>query len=158
MFNKSNIIHCMADEFCSSSSSTRRKPLKSLNVIVVCSKQRPPTSNDSPSVSSNSLAADNSTRSTVGMFDSAIKMFEEMSKPESCGVDNVTYGTLLKCRRFTPALMVLLHDTAFCFVKGGNPSVLLYNLLMKDKALKFSYNDFHTALLKTDIQKNSYGA
>jgi pentatricopeptide repeat protein len=28
--------------------------------------------------------------------DSALKIFDEMSKPDSCGVDSVTYGTLLK--------------------------------------------------------------
>ncbi|TXG62370.1 hypothetical protein EZV62_013733 [Acer yangbiense] len=46
-----------------------------------------------------------------GDFDSAIKMFEEMSKPESCGVDNVTYGTLLKglgkARRIDEAFQIL---------------------------------------------------
>lgn len=31
-----------------------------------------------------------------GDIDTALKMFDEMSKPNSCGVDNVTYGTLLK--------------------------------------------------------------
>lgn len=31
-----------------------------------------------------------------GDVDLAVKLFDEMSKPESCGVDNVTYGTLLK--------------------------------------------------------------
>lgn len=35
-------------------------------------------------------------------IDSALRVFEEMSKPDGCGVDDVTYGTLLKvldCRR-----------------------------------------------------------
>jgi pentatricopeptide repeat protein len=31
-----------------------------------------------------------------GDVDSALKMFDEMSKPDGCGVDSVTYGTLLK--------------------------------------------------------------
>lgn len=31
-----------------------------------------------------------------GDVDLALKVFDEMTKPESCGVDNVTYGTLLK--------------------------------------------------------------
>ncbi|CAK9154535.1 unnamed protein product [Ilex paraguariensis] len=31
-----------------------------------------------------------------GDIDSALRVFEEMSKLESCGVDNVTYGTLVK--------------------------------------------------------------
>lgn len=31
-----------------------------------------------------------------GDIDSAIKVFDEMSKPEGCGVDDVTYATLLK--------------------------------------------------------------
>lgn len=29
-------------------------------------------------------------------IDSALRVFSEMSKPEGCGVDDVTYGTLLK--------------------------------------------------------------
>lgn len=29
-------------------------------------------------------------------IDSALRLFGEMSKPDGCGVDNVTYGTLLK--------------------------------------------------------------
>jgi hypothetical protein len=33
---------------------------------------------------------------TAGDVDSALKMIDEMSKPDSCGVDSVTYGTLLK--------------------------------------------------------------
>ncbi|XP_065851513.1 pentatricopeptide repeat-containing protein At5g10690 isoform X1 [Euphorbia lathyris] len=31
-----------------------------------------------------------------GDIDSAFQVFDEMSKPESCGVDGITYGTLLK--------------------------------------------------------------
>ncbi|KAF7830187.1 pentatricopeptide repeat-containing protein [Senna tora] len=31
-----------------------------------------------------------------GDIDSALRIFDEMAKPESCGVDNVTYATLLK--------------------------------------------------------------
>ena len=31
-----------------------------------------------------------------GDVDLALKVFDEMIKPQSCGVDNVTYGTLLK--------------------------------------------------------------
>lgn len=31
-----------------------------------------------------------------GDVDLALKVFDEMIKPESCGVDNITYGTLLK--------------------------------------------------------------
>ena len=31
-----------------------------------------------------------------GDVDLALKVFDEMTKPESCGVDNITYGTLLK--------------------------------------------------------------
>lgn len=29
-------------------------------------------------------------------IDSALRFFDEMSKPDGCGVDEVTYGTLLK--------------------------------------------------------------
>jgi len=29
-------------------------------------------------------------------FDSVLRVFDEMSKPEGCGVDSVTYGILLK--------------------------------------------------------------
>ena len=43
-----------------------------------------------------------------GDVDVALKVFDEMTKPESCGVDNVTYGTLLKvlgkARRFDECL------------------------------------------------------
>lgn len=34
-----------------------------------------------------------------GDVDAALKIFAEMLKPESCGVDSVTYGTLLKVWR-----------------------------------------------------------
>ena len=46
-----------------------------------------------------------------GDIDSALKVFDEMSKPGSCGVDTVTYATLLKvlllmifliCRNWMP--------------------------------------------------------
>ncbi|KAL5782898.1 hypothetical protein ACOSP7_007927 [Xanthoceras sorbifolium] len=108
-----------------------------------------------------------------GDVDTAIKMFEEMSKPESCGVDNVTYGTLLKglgeARRIDEAFLILesvekgtavgspklsaplicgllnalieagdlrranglLARYGFLLRERGNPSVLLYNLLIK---------------------------
>ncbi|XP_050364642.1 pentatricopeptide repeat-containing protein At5g10690 [Argentina anserina] len=46
-----------------------------------------------------------------GDIDSALKVFDEMSKPESCGVDTVTYATLLKglggARRIDEAFEVL---------------------------------------------------
>ncbi|KAJ4709703.1 putative Pentatricopeptide repeat-containing protein [Melia azedarach] len=108
-----------------------------------------------------------------GDIDTALKMFDEMSKPNSCGVDNVTYGTLLKglgkARRIDEAFQILesvekgiavgsprlsaplicgllnalieagdlrranglLARYGFLLREGGNPSVLLYNLLMK---------------------------
>lgn len=31
---------------------------------------------------------------------SALRLFDEMSRPEGCGVDDVTYGTLLKVLKF----------------------------------------------------------
>lgn len=34
-----------------------------------------------------------------GDIDSAQRIFEEMAKPESCGVDSVSYGILLKVRQ-----------------------------------------------------------
>lgn len=34
-----------------------------------------------------------------GDIDSALQVFDEMSEPGSCGVDTVTYGTLLKVFR-----------------------------------------------------------
>ncbi|KAL0447600.1 UNVERIFIED_CONTAM: Pentatricopeptide repeat-containing protein [Sesamum latifolium] len=44
-------------------------------------------------------------------IESALRVFGEMSKPEGCGVDDVTYGTLLKglghARRFDEAFQVL---------------------------------------------------
>ncbi|RVW52213.1 Pentatricopeptide repeat-containing protein [Vitis vinifera] len=46
-----------------------------------------------------------------GDVDLALKVFDEMTKPESCGVDNVTYGTLLKglgeARRIDDAFQLL---------------------------------------------------
>ncbi|KAJ0090623.1 hypothetical protein Patl1_12681 [Pistacia atlantica] len=108
-----------------------------------------------------------------GDIDLALKFFDDMSQPESCGVDNVTYGTLLKglgeSRRIDEAFQILeavekgaavgspklsaplicgllnalieagdlrranglLARYGFLLREGGNPSVLLYNLLMK---------------------------
>ncbi|GFP83909.1 pentatricopeptide repeat-containing protein at5g10690 [Phtheirospermum japonicum] len=44
-------------------------------------------------------------------IDCALKVFDEMSKPEGCAVDEVTYGTLLKglgdARRIDEAFQVL---------------------------------------------------
>lgn len=42
-----------------------------------------------------------------GDVDLALKIFDEMAKPESCGVDSITYGTLLK----------VLNQTLFCDTK-----------------------------------------
>ncbi|XAR71039.1 hypothetical protein NMG60_11028119 [Bertholletia excelsa] len=108
-----------------------------------------------------------------GDVDSALRVFEEMSKPESCGVDEITYGTLLKglgdARRIDEtfqllenmeqgtavgspklsALLIygllnaliesgdvrrangLLARFGFLLNEGSNPSILIYNLLMK---------------------------
>ncbi|KAI3435397.1 CBS domain-containing protein [Psidium guajava] len=69
-----------------------------------------------------------------GDVDAALEIFEEMSKPESCGVDSVTYGTLLKglgdARRIDEAFQVLE-----CVENGtamGNPKLsaaLIFGLL-----------------------------
>lgn len=44
-------------------------------------------------------------------IDSALRVFDEMSKPEGCGVDDITYGTLLKglgdAQRIDEAFQVL---------------------------------------------------
>ncbi|XP_056174639.1 pentatricopeptide repeat-containing protein At5g10690-like [Syzygium oleosum] len=108
-----------------------------------------------------------------GDVDAALKIFEEMLKPESCGVDSVTYGTLLKglgdARRIDEAFQVLesvengtamgnpklsavlifgllnalieagdlrranglLARYGYVLHKGGRPSILMCNLLMK---------------------------
>ncbi|KAK6927726.1 Pentatricopeptide repeat [Dillenia turbinata] len=46
-----------------------------------------------------------------GDIDAALKVFDEMSKPESCGVDTVSYATLLKglgkCQRIDEAFQLL---------------------------------------------------
>lgn len=46
-----------------------------------------------------------------GDVDLALKIFDEMAKPESCGVDSITYGTLLKglgkARRIDEAFQLL---------------------------------------------------
>ncbi|KAL0297400.1 UNVERIFIED_CONTAM: Pentatricopeptide repeat-containing protein [Sesamum radiatum] len=114
-------------------------------------------------------------------IESALRVFGEMSKPEGCGVDNVTYGTLLKglgdARRFDEAFQVLesveqgtavggpqlsavlicgllnaliesgdlrranglLARYGYVLQEGESPSILTFNLLMKDKA----QNDRH---------------
>ncbi|OAY27568.1 hypothetical protein MANES_16G135400v8 [Manihot esculenta] len=106
-------------------------------------------------------------------INSALRVFDEMSKPGSCGVDGVTYGTLLKglgeARRIDEAFQILesleqgsargnaklsapliigllnaiieagdlrranglLARYGFLLREGGNPPVLIYNLLMK---------------------------
>ncbi|KAI6681144.1 hypothetical protein NL676_035025 [Syzygium grande] len=108
-----------------------------------------------------------------GDVDAALKIFAEMLKPESCGVDSVTYGTLLKglgdARRIDEAFQVLesvengtamgnpklsaalifgllnalieagdlrranglLARYGYVLHKGGRPSILMCNLLMK---------------------------
>lgn len=43
-----------------------------------------------------------------GDIDSALMVFDEMSKPGSCGVDTVTYATLLKVLCFTFFLCICL--------------------------------------------------
>ncbi|KAE8056508.1 hypothetical protein FH972_013277 [Carpinus fangiana] len=69
-----------------------------------------------------------------GDVDSALKMFDEMSKPDSCGVDSVTYGTLLKglglARRIDEAFQILEsmeQGTAVGSPKLSAP--LIYGLL-----------------------------
>ncbi|KAJ9167593.1 hypothetical protein P3X46_019212 [Hevea brasiliensis] len=106
-------------------------------------------------------------------INSALRVFDEMSKPGSCGIDGVTYGTLLKglgeARRIDEAFQILesleqgsvrgnaklsapliicllnaiiesgdlrranglLARYGFLLREGGNPPVLIYNLLMK---------------------------
>lgn len=50
-----------------------------------------------------------------GDIDSALAVFDEMSKPQSCGVDTVTYGTLLKVLFFPlPLLFFLLPSMNMC--------------------------------------------
>ncbi|KAK6912431.1 Pentatricopeptide repeat [Dillenia turbinata] len=51
-----------------------------------------------------------------GDTDAALKVFDEMSKPESCGVDTVSYATLLK--EIYAELTVFLHDMVLSFMKG----------------------------------------
>ncbi|KAL0407892.1 UNVERIFIED_CONTAM: Pentatricopeptide repeat-containing protein [Sesamum radiatum] len=114
-------------------------------------------------------------------IESALRVFGEMSKPEGCGVDDVTYGTLLKglgdAQRFDEAFQVLesveqgtavggpqlsavlicgllnaliesgdlrranglLARYGYVLQEGESPSILTFNLLMKDKA----QNDRH---------------
>ncbi|CAK7354240.1 unnamed protein product [Dovyalis caffra] len=108
-----------------------------------------------------------------GDIESALKVFDEMSRPESCGVDGVTYGTLLKglgeARRIDEAFQTLesvelgtavgspklsapiifgllnalisagdlrrakglLARYGYLLHEGCNPSISIYNLLMK---------------------------
>lgn len=69
-----------------------------------------------------------------GDVDAALKIFEEMLKPESCGVDSVTYGTLLKglgdARRIDEAFQVL--ESVEKGTAMGNPklsAVMIFGLL-----------------------------
>ncbi|XP_062165554.1 pentatricopeptide repeat-containing protein At5g10690 [Alnus glutinosa] len=66
--------------------------------------------------------------------DSALKIFDEMSKPDSCGVDSVTYGTLLKglglARRIDEAFQLL--ESVEQGTAVGSPKLsapLIYGLL-----------------------------
>lgn len=38
-------------------------------------------------------------------IESALRVFAEMSEPEGCGVDDVTYGTLLKVLKFSVSVI-----------------------------------------------------
>lgn len=69
-----------------------------------------------------------------GDVDAALKIFEEMLNPESCGVDSVTYGTLLKglgdARRIDEAFQVL--ESVEKGTAMGNPklsAVMIFGLL-----------------------------
>ncbi|KAK4422400.1 Pentatricopeptide repeat-containing protein [Sesamum alatum] len=62
-------------------------------------------------------------------IESALRVFGEMSKPEGCGVDDVTYGTLLKglgdARRFDEAFQVLESVEQGTAVGGPQLSAVL---------------------------------
>ncbi|XP_022140025.1 pentatricopeptide repeat-containing protein At5g10690 isoform X2 [Momordica charantia] len=84
-----------------------------------------------------------------GDIDLALRTFYEMSKPDNCGVDNVSYGTLLKGlgegRKVDEAFQLLesveegdmrranglIARYGFILREGGNLSTSVYNLLMK---------------------------
>lgn len=51
-----------------------------------------------------------------GDIDSALMVFDEMSKPGSCGVDTVTYATLLKVLCFTFFFFVFVYLLLFYLV------------------------------------------
>ncbi|KAJ7966045.1 Pentatricopeptide repeat-containing protein [Quillaja saponaria] len=69
-----------------------------------------------------------------GDIDSALRIFDEMSKPDSCGVDGVTYGTLLKglgeAQRINEAFELL--ESVEKGTAAGSPKLsapLIYGLL-----------------------------
>ncbi|XP_010265454.1 PREDICTED: pentatricopeptide repeat-containing protein At5g10690 [Nelumbo nucifera] len=69
-----------------------------------------------------------------GDVDSALQLFEEMSKPEGCGVDNITYGILLKglgeARKVDEAFRIL--ESVEQGTAVGSPKLsppLMYGLL-----------------------------
>ncbi|XP_059645308.1 pentatricopeptide repeat-containing protein At5g10690 [Cornus florida] len=69
-----------------------------------------------------------------GDVDSALRVFDEMSRPESCGVDDITYGTLLKglgdARRIDEAFQLL--ESVEQGTAVGRPKLsapLIYGLL-----------------------------
>ncbi|XP_038698883.1 pentatricopeptide repeat-containing protein At5g10690 isoform X2 [Tripterygium wilfordii] len=120
-----------------------------------------------------------------GEIESAFKVFDEMSRPGSCGVDAVTYGTLLKGlgeagrideafqllesvergsvfgrpKLSLPVILGLLNALikagdlfrangllaryGFLLRESGSPSIMLYNLLMKDRAWEYSHEDLY---------------
>lgn len=43
-------------------------------------------------------------------IESALRLFDEMSKPEGCGVDDVTYSTLLKVLKLLTVECILLVE------------------------------------------------
>lgn len=49
-----------------------------------------------------------------GDIDLALRTFYEMSKPDNCGVDNVSYGTLLKVYFIVFILLRVLDYAKHC--------------------------------------------
>ncbi|KAF2290537.1 hypothetical protein GH714_014309 [Hevea brasiliensis] len=66
-------------------------------------------------------------------INSVLRIFCEMLKPESCGVDGITYGTLLKCRDICCANGLLAHY-GFWLLEGGNPPILIECKLGRENA------------------------
>jgi pentatricopeptide repeat protein len=73
---------------------------------------------------------------SCGDVDLAVQLFEEMRGPMGCGVDDVSYGILLKVYSYFPTLttaLVLLYDIGF---PADCVAISIYLVILKSCYLK----------------------